>query len=378
MRSVLLLSLWLAVGSVPAGQAQTYTLLPDIAYDAIPGVDPNLLSLDVYRPSGAGPFPVVVFVHGGGWHSGDKVSTVHAKADWLAARGTMLVSVNYRLSPEPSASPDPDRLRFPTHPEDVGRAVDFVRENAATWGGDAGRLALMGHPAGAHLAALVGTDPAYTDGGAPACVAALDTNAYDVPFYLGLGPGPTVTATYLNAFTSDPAVQAQASPASHLGAWPDVPFLVVHQDTAPRTATAERMLGALQAAGRAATGVATSSLSHQEINTLLGTAAAPELTAATAAFLDACLATETGGASGPPPDRLALSPNPAAGRVRLDLPSGVTWRVRAVDARGRTVRRWRGAGPRLTLSLEGLAPGVYAVVAHGGGRAVRSRVTVAR
>ena len=375
MRSVVFALMVIACAAV---RAQPYTLTSDVPYDAIEGVDPALLSLDVYRPAGAGPFPIVVFVHGGGWHSGDKVSAVHAKGDWLTSRGVMLVSVNYRLSPEPSASPAPDRITFPTHPEDVGRAVDFVRANAATWDGDPGRLALMGHSAGAHLATLVSTDASYTAGDAPGCVVSLDTNAYDVPFYLGSGPGPTVTATYTNAFTDDPAVQAEASPTSHLGDWPQVPVLVAHQTTAPRTATADRFLDALQAEGRDATRLATD-LSHQEINTLLGTQAAPALTAAIEAFLDACLSAPTDAEAPPAQGAAEPSPNPATGRVRLALPAGgAPYRIRVVDARGRTVRVRLGVGADAELDVTALAPGVYGVVARGSAGVVRQTVTVAR
>ena len=327
----------LALVAVSAS-AQPYTLDADVRYHQAAGVDPDLLSLDVYRPLGAGPFPVVVFVHGGGWHTGDKRSAVHAKADWLTARGVLFVSVNYRLSPTPQATPDPGRVTLPTHAQDVARAVAFVRANAERWDADPGRLALMGHSAGAHLATLVAMDARHlADGGGPAgCVVALDTNGYDVPYYLSLGPGASQVAIYENAFTADPGAQAAASPITYAGDAPGTEVLLVRQATAERAATTGRFRDALSGAGYAVSEVVADGLSHAEINRQLGTGAAPAFDAAVAAVLDRCLARPTDAASGPE--------EPGGGRVaqpdRRPRPAGAPGR-RGVRRRG--VRR-EGAG----------------------------------
>jgi acetyl esterase/lipase len=96
--------------------------------------------------------------------------------DVFRQAGYILVSINYRLSPA---------VDFPTQAEDVAAAVAWVRANIADYGGDPTRLYLMGHSAGAHLVALIGTDARYlaahnrlpTD---LSGVIGLDTQAYDL------------------------------------------------------------------------------------------------------------------------------------------------------------------------------------------------------
>jgi len=113
--------------------------------------------MDVYRAldsAGAplsAPAPVVIFVHGGSWQSGSKDAYAWVgKA--LAQMGFVAVLPNYGLMPD---------TRFPAFVDDVARAVALVKARAATWGGDTARVVLMGHSAGAQLAALVAYDPRY-------------------------------------------------------------------------------------------------------------------------------------------------------------------------------------------------------------------------
>lgn len=109
--------------------------------------------LDICAPEGAGPFPVVILVHGGGWGSGDKsgAERPNSGADitpWfqpLTDAGIAWVSINYRLAPA---------HRWPAQIEDTRAAVAWVRANIAKHGGDPSRLALMGHSAGGHLALM--------------------------------------------------------------------------------------------------------------------------------------------------------------------------------------------------------------------------------
>lgn len=121
----------------------------DVAYG--PG---KLETLDVFAarsgPGGAGP--VIVMVHGGGWCVGDKVSpgvTGNKVARWTP-RGFLVVSVNYPMVAEGS-----DAIAQAGH---VARAIAYVQAHAGEWGGDPGRVILMGHSAGAHLASLVNAD----------------------------------------------------------------------------------------------------------------------------------------------------------------------------------------------------------------------------
>jgi alpha-L-fucosidase 2 len=124
----------------------------DLEYGTADGVS---LKLDASVPEGAGPFPIAILVHGGGWSSGDKanVGSVGGGADispWFApltsAKFTWF-SINYRLAPA---------HRWPACFEDVQTAIRWVRAHAAEFKGDPKRIAIFGHSAGGHLATLAG------------------------------------------------------------------------------------------------------------------------------------------------------------------------------------------------------------------------------
>jgi acetyl esterase/lipase len=115
--------------------------------------------LDVYRPATAVTnAPVLVQIHGGGWMIGDKREQGRPLMHHLAANGWVCVAPNYRLSP---------RVAFPEHLIDVKRALAWVREHVAEYGGDPGFVAITGGSAGGHLAALAAltaNDPGYQPG----------------------------------------------------------------------------------------------------------------------------------------------------------------------------------------------------------------------
>ena len=100
--------------------------------------------------------PLVVFVHGGGWSRGDKrmMDGSDKLAHWRA-QGYAVASVNYRLVPEATVE---------EQAADVAAAVAHLKARSGALGFDPERIALVGHSAGAHLVALVGTDPAYLRG----------------------------------------------------------------------------------------------------------------------------------------------------------------------------------------------------------------------
>jgi acetyl esterase/lipase len=125
-----------------------YKRLADIAY----GSDP-LQRLDVYAPEGGAvePRPVVVFWHGGRWREGDKADYRFVGAA-LAESGYVTVVANYRHYPQ---------VKMPGFMEDAARAALFAAAHAHEYGGARERLYLMGHSAGAHLAALLTLDPRY-------------------------------------------------------------------------------------------------------------------------------------------------------------------------------------------------------------------------
>ena len=114
---------------------------------------PVALRMDIYEAtSGAGPRPLVVWIHGGGWQSGSH-NQVPTFVLALRARGCTVASIGYRLTGE---------AIFPAQIHDCKGAIRFLRANAATFGIDANRVGVWGSSAGAHLAALV-----TTSGGVP-------------------------------------------------------------------------------------------------------------------------------------------------------------------------------------------------------------------
>jgi acetyl esterase/lipase len=108
--------------------------------------------LDVYVPEGiGGDLPVVLFFYGGSWQSGRRQDYLFV-AQALTARGCIAVIPDYRVYPE---------VKFPTFIEDGASAVSWTRSKANDFGGDIDRLFLMGHSAGAYIAAMLALNPSY-------------------------------------------------------------------------------------------------------------------------------------------------------------------------------------------------------------------------
>jgi acetyl esterase/lipase len=109
------------------------------------------LKLDVYAPTAAAarPRPVIVFLYGGSWNSGRRQGYAFAGRA-LAARGFVVLVPDHRLVPE---------VRYPEFLNDCARAVRWARREAGRYGGDGGRIILVGHSAGAYNAAMLALDP---------------------------------------------------------------------------------------------------------------------------------------------------------------------------------------------------------------------------
>lgn len=104
------------------------------------------ISARVYKPEGDGPFPVILYIHGGGWVIAD-LDTYDATPRALCnAANALVISTHYRLAPE---------HKFPAAHEDTFGAYQWTLENAGRWGGDAKRVALVGESAGGNMAASV-------------------------------------------------------------------------------------------------------------------------------------------------------------------------------------------------------------------------------
>lgn len=104
----------------------------------------RLQKLDVFKPSRKPPHPVMVYIHGGGNHVGDK-RTYDRICKTFASAGCLVFNANYRLSP---------RAGYREQLQDTAAAVNWVWENAGRYGGDLGRIYLAGDSAGAYHAAM--------------------------------------------------------------------------------------------------------------------------------------------------------------------------------------------------------------------------------
>jgi acetyl esterase/lipase len=199
--------------------------------------------------------PVLVYIHGGAWVIGDKREQGLPLLHELARRGWVTVTINYRLSP---------RATWPDHIADCKRAVVWVREHIAEYGGDPGFIAVSGGSAGGHLSSLLALTPGDGDfqpgfEGADASVDAC------VPFYgvydMTAGRGTSrydagmlsllERRVFKRRLAGDPSVFEAASPLYRVN--PDAPpFFVVHgtNDTLVPVADARAFVAALRAVSK--------------------------------------------------------------------------------------------------------------------------------
>lgn len=116
----------------------------DVIRDVPYGAESRLQKLDIFIPRGKPPFPVMVYVHGGGFHFLDK-RTFRRLSRYFAGKGYVVFNINYRMAP---------RHRFPVGLQDVARAVAWVHDRASRYGGDPGRIFLAGESAGAYFSSI--------------------------------------------------------------------------------------------------------------------------------------------------------------------------------------------------------------------------------
>jgi acetyl esterase/lipase len=193
----------------------------DITYATHDGTE---LKGDLYLPAGAGPFPLIVNVHGGYWRRGAR-ETHQYWGQYLAERGCAGFTISYRLT-------KPGRKTYPEAVHDVRAAVQFMRGNATTFRLDPERFALWGNSAGAQLAALValaGDSPLFAGAYHQDPHAALSTSVkvligvYGIYDLVGQwrqsqigNPGDNLVESYLGASPmQDRRVYFEASPISH-------------------------------------------------------------------------------------------------------------------------------------------------------------------
>ena len=226
----------------------------------------KLQALDVHAPAQGEKHPVIVWIHGGGWKKGDKAS-LQQKPQALVEKGFVLVSVNYRFLPAVTLT---DMMG------DLAKGVRWVRDHVAEHRGDPERLVIMGHAAGAHLAALLCTDDRYLKAaGVPMnCLkgcAPIDVSAYDIPKRLKDG-GDTPAVSYTSVFGESEAQQREFSPVTYVAKDKGIPpFLLLHVASRDSTKTQAHWLASkLHDIGVAARVVAAEGKTHGTISTDLG------------------------------------------------------------------------------------------------------------
>ena len=245
--------------------------------------------LDVYAPKGAKNLPVVFWIHGGGWQTGDK-SDVQRKPQVFNDKGFVFVSTNYRLLP---------KVDMGTIVREVAKSIRWVHDHIAGYGGDPDRILVMGHSAGAQLAALVCTDDRYlkAEGLSLAIVKGcvpVDGDTFDVPAIIETAETrrrvhgqPQATYGHREKFGNDPAKHRDFSAVTHVSAGKGIPpFLILYvADHPDNTAQAQRLAAALKAAGVPVTTFGGRETWHTKINADLGLPGDPA-TKALMAFVD--------------------------------------------------------------------------------------------
>lgn len=216
----------------------------DVVWASPGGVD---LTLDVSWPEGDGPFPVLLWIHGGGWEMFSKEAN-EGLARYIANRGYVVFNANYRMAPE---------VEMKTIVEDALGVTIWVKDHAAEYHGDPERFAVSGHSAGGHLCAMVAVacgddffDPTYKSAEGNDCSVDLSIPVSGVYDFIARGKedperwGPIFGATY----SEDPGLYEKCSPISYVR--PGLaPTLVVYAEEEDLRAANEDWIRRLNEAG---------------------------------------------------------------------------------------------------------------------------------
>jgi acetyl esterase/lipase len=230
--------------------------------------------LDVYAPAGAKNLPVVFWIHGGGWQGGDKTA-VQIKPQVFVEKGFVFVATNYRLLPD---------VEMQTIFLDVAKSLGWVHKHIAEHGGDPKRILVMGHSAGAQLAALMCTDDRYLKaegvpfGDLKGCVP-VDGDTYDVPAIIvtaetrrrvhGL---PQAKLGHREKFGNTAEKHLDYSAVTHVARDKGIPpFLILYvADHPDNAAQAQRFGAVLKESGIPVTLFGAKETNHSKINENLG------------------------------------------------------------------------------------------------------------
>jgi acetyl esterase/lipase len=231
--------------------------------------------LDIYSPAGAKNLPVVFWVHGGGWQTGDKAN-VQEKPAWFTKKGFVFVSINHRLLPE---------VEMEVLVRDVAKAFGWMHKHIAEHGGDPQRVLVGGHSSGAQLATLICTDDRYLKAEGVSFVSLIgcvpvDGDTYDIPAIIETAETrlrvhgmPMPKYGHRLKFGNDPAKHVDFSAVTHVAKGKSIPpFLIVHvADHPDNSIQAKRLEAALKAAEIPVTVFGGKETNHSKINALIGT-----------------------------------------------------------------------------------------------------------
>lgn len=229
-----------------AGAAGAQTLKSDIPY-ADDGHARHVL--DIYTPANATAknMPVMFWIHGGGWQTGNK-DDVALKPKVLTERGFVFVSTTYRLYPE---------VDMATIIGDCAKSLGWVHKHIAEYGGDPNQLFVGGHSAGAQLAAILCTDDRYLKAEGVAftslkgCIP-VDGDTYDIPKiiataefrHMAYGLPPIGKNGHRQKFGNDPEKHLDFSAVTHIAKGKNIPpFLALFFSGNPDTRAQAMRLG---------------------------------------------------------------------------------------------------------------------------------------
>ncbi len=223
-------------------------------------------TLDVFSPAEGKNHSIVVWVHGGGWTKGSK-NGMQQKPRAFTEKGFVFVPVNYRFVPD---------VTVKDMTSDVAKAIHWVHDHADEFGGDSQSIFVMGHSAGAHLAALVCADDRYLNAEGlsltviKGCVP-IDVSVYDIPKRLKDG-GSVPPETFQAIFGKAEDVQRDLSPVAHVAKGKHIPpFLILHvADRSDTKAQSAWLASKLTQADVSARVVAAEGKTHGTINSDLG------------------------------------------------------------------------------------------------------------
>jgi acetyl esterase/lipase len=204
--------------SLPSNNSK-YSVIPEVTYASPDGI---ALVADIYEPKGKGPFPGIVFIHGGGWRGGTRMQLLR-QAEYMAERGMVGMAIEYRLAP---AHP------FPAALEDSKAAVVWLREHAKDYNVDKSKIAAVGSSAGGHLSAMLGVESASGhDGKADVQAVVAFNGIFD---FEAMQPSTMVSDFLSKPCEENLKVCKEASPIDHVQP-SEPPFLILH-GTADKTA----------------------------------------------------------------------------------------------------------------------------------------------